>query len=253
LVGVLAVVITVGLAVLGLVLSRRIVRQERLETAGEVAGQVFQSLAGVLYAILVAFVVVVVWEQFDQAQNDTESEAAAISDLLRDSEGLPAAARPAIQQSLLAYTNDVVNDEFPRMRHGEPIEQQSDHLTRIWQSFLQVQPVTQSEISFYRESITRLNNLGSARKTRISSSQSEIPGEMWVLLLGGGAVMLIFTYMFATPDVVLHSVVIALAGALLAFVLYLIFAMEHPFVGSIAVSPDPYVHVLNTWSHLVPK
>jgi hypothetical protein len=253
LVGVLAVVITVGLAVLGLLLSRRIVRQERLETAGEVAGQVFQSLAGVLYAILVAFVVVVVWEQFDQAQNDTESEAAAISDLLRDSEGLPAAARPAIQQSLIAYTNDVVNDEFPRMRHGEPIEQQSDHLTRIWQSFLEVQPVTQSEISFYRESITRLDNLGSARKTRISSSQSEIPGEMWVLLLGGGAVMLIFTYMFATPDVVLHSVVIALAGALLAFVLYLIFAMEHPFVGSIAVSPDPYVHVLNTWSHLVPK
>jgi hypothetical protein len=166
---------------------------------------------------------------------------------------LPAAIRPAIQQSLIAYTNDVVNDEFPRMRSGESIEQQSDHLTRVWESFLQVQPVTERDISFYRESITRLDDLGSARKTRISSSQSEIPGELWVLLLGGGAVMLIFTYMFATPEVVIHGVLIALAGALLAFVLYLIFAMEHPFVGTIAVAPDPYVHVLDTWSHLAPR
>jgi hypothetical protein len=252
LVGSVTVVITVGLAVLGLLLSRRVVGHERLEPTSFVSEQVF-TLASVLYAVLVAFVVVVVWEQFDQAQKDTESEAVAISDLLRDSEGLPAAVRPAIQQSLIAYTNDVVDDEFPRMRRGESIEQQSDHLTRVWQSFLQVEPVTQSEISFYRESITRLDELGSARKTRISSSQSEIPNELWVLLLGGGAVMLIFTYMFATPDIVLHSVLIALAGALLAFVLYLIFAMEHPFVGTISVAPDPYVHVIDTWRHLAPK
>jgi Protein of unknown function (DUF4239) len=252
LIGTLVVVITVGLAVLGLVLSRRIVRHKRLESAGLVAGSIFE-LAGVLYAVLVAFVVVVVWEQFDAAQKNAESEAVAISDLLRDSDGLPAAMRPAIQQSLIAYTNDVVNDEFPRMRRGESIEQQSDHLTRVWQGFLQVQPVTESEISFYRESITRLDDLGSARKTRISSSQSEIPGEMWVLLLGGGVIMLFFTYLFATPDVLLHGVLIALAGALLAFVLFLIFAMEHPFVGAIAVSPGPYVHVLQTWSQLAPK
>jgi Protein of unknown function (DUF4239) len=252
LVGILTIVITVGLALLGLVLSRRIFRQERLHTVGFVGEQVF-TLAGVLYAVLVAFVVVVVWEQFDQAQKDTETEAAAISDLLRDSAGLPAAVRPGIQQSLIAYTNDVVNDEFPRMRHGEAIEQQSEHLTRVWQSFLQVQPETQSEISFYRESISRLDELGGARKTRISSSQSAIPGELWVLLLGGAVVMLIFTYMFATSDVVLHGVLIALAGALLAFVLYLIFAMEHPFVGSISVSPDPYVHVLDAASNLTPK
>ncbi|BBZ11727.1 hypothetical protein BST20_09355 [Mycobacterium branderi] len=247
----LVVVLTVGVAVAGLVLWRRIFGR-RVAEVGSVSDHVFE-LAGVLYAVLVAFVVVVVWEQFDQAQSDTESEAVAISDLLRDSEGLPAPARRTIQQNLIAYTNDVVDDEFPRMRHGGTIEQQSEHLTRVWQSFLQVQPVTQSEISFYRQSISKLDDLGSARKTRISSSQSEIPGEMWVLLLGGALVMLIFTYMETVPNVVHHGVLIALASALLAFVLYLIFAMEHPFVGTIAVSDDPYVHVLDTWSHLASK
>lgn len=252
LVGLVVVIITVSFAVLGLVLTRRFLPQQRLAATGSVAGHVF-DLAGVLYAVLVAFVVVVVWEQLNSAERGTEAEAIAISDLLRDSAGLPAANRPALQQSLIAYTNDVVDDEFPRMRHGETIEQQSDHLTDVWQNYLKIEPVSQREIAFYQESITRLDELGNARKTRISGSQSEIPGELWVLLLGGGMVMLLFTYMFPSPDVVVHGALIALAGSLLAFVLYLTFAMEHPFVGSIAVSPEAYQHVLDTWSQLAAK
>ena len=93
------------------------------------SGEVFFSLAGVLYAVLVAFVVVVVWEQFVDAEAAAQSEASAIADLLRDSQAFPASERPQLQQSLTAYAQDVVDDEFPRMRQGESIEQQSEHLT----------------------------------------------------------------------------------------------------------------------------
>lgn len=72
----------------GLFLFRRVAPTRRLQDAATVSEQVF-TLAGVLYAVLVAFVVVVVWEQFDIAQTATESEATAISDLLRDSVALP--------------------------------------------------------------------------------------------------------------------------------------------------------------------
>lgn len=251
LVGSVAVVLTVTLAILGLVVFRRVFPESRLDKNESVAGHVF-NLAGVLYAVLVAFVVVVVWQQFTDAEKGTEAEAAAISDLLRDSTGLPVANRPALQQGLIAYTDDVINDEFPRMRRGEYVEQQSIHLTTIWNTFVQVQPVTESEISFFRQSITKLDELGTARKARLSSSRSEISNELWILLLGGGLVMLFFTYMFTTPDFLVHSVLIALAGALLAFVLYIIFAFEHPFIGSIAVSSEAYQHVLEQWAEVTP-
>ena len=58
----MVVVITVSLSVLGLIVTRRIVPQERLEKVSAASEPVF-TLAGVLYAVLVAFVVVVVWEQ----------------------------------------------------------------------------------------------------------------------------------------------------------------------------------------------
>jgi hypothetical protein len=249
--GTLTVVIVVGLSVVGLVIFRRVVSPTRLESANHVSGQVFQ-LAGVLYAVLVAFVVVVVWEQFDKAEAAAQSEASAIADLLRDSQALPAAARPQLQQSLTTYAQDVVNDEFPRMRRGELIEQESDQLTAVWQAYLKVQPDTDTEKAFYSEAIGRLNDLGGSRKVRISTSQSEIPGELWVLLLGGGAIVMAFTFMFGTPDLVVHASAVALTAALMAFVMYLIFALEHPFVGSLSVSPDPYVHVLEFWSHPPP-
>jgi len=222
------------------------VRTERFESANPVTAQMF-SLAGILYAVLVAFVVVVVWEQFEEAKSATESEANAISDLLRDTETLPPASRDAIRRSLISYTEDVVNDEFVRLHHGVAIEQQSAELSGIWQSYLDVQPVSQIQIAFLNEDIGKLNDLGSSRKVRISSSHSEIPTELWVLLVGGGATMLCFTYLFGTPHVVVHAASVALAGALLSFVLYLIFALEHPFVGDLSVQTDPYEHVLEAW------
>jgi len=240
------VLLTVGLSVIGLVVFRRLTRSERFESANPVTSQMF-SLAGILYAVLVAFVVVVVWEQFEEAKSATESEANAISDLLRDSETLPPASRDAIRHSLIAYTEDVVGDEFVRLHHGVTIEQQSAQLSAIWQSYLDVQPVSQIQIAFLNEDISKLNDLGSSRKVRITSSHSEIPTELWVLLVGGGATMLLFTYLFGTRHVVVHACSVALAGALLSFVLYLIFALEHPFVGDLSVRTDPYEHVLEAW------
>jgi hypothetical protein len=245
--GSLFVVVLVGLSVVGLIVFRRAVSHARLAEANAVSGQVFQ-LAGVLYAVLVAFVVVVVWEQFGDAEQATHSEATAIADLIRDSEALPAQVRPQIRHELIAYTQDVVNDEFPRMRRGEAIEEQSEHLTRVWDSYLGVEPVTRAEISFYDESITRLDDLGTGRKVRVASGHAEIPVELWVLLIGGGAIVMMFTFMFGTQDLIVHASGVALTAALMALVLYLIFALEHPFVGALSVKPDAYVNVLADWS-----
>jgi hypothetical protein len=69
-----------------------------------------------------------------------------------------------VQQSLDTYTEDVVNDEFPRMRRGEHIEQQSPELTAVWESYLKVQPESRNEIAFFDHAIVRLDDLSANRK-----------------------------------------------------------------------------------------
>ena len=251
LLGFSAVAVVIALSVAGLLLFRKVVSHTRLEDANAASGQTFQ-LAGVLYAVLVAFVVVVVWEQFGDAEDATVAEASAITDLLRDSEAIPVANRPDVQRSLLAYADDVINDEFPRMRRGETIEEESDSMTAIWTAFLKVEPSTRNEIAFFDHDIVKLNDLSANRKLRVSTGESAVPGELWVLLLGGGAVVMTFTFLFGTRDVVLHALAVGLTAGLMGFVLYLIFALEHPFVGALSVKPDPYVNVLQLWKDDMP-
>lgn len=245
--GALWVSVVVGISVGGLLLFRRVVGPSRLEHGHAVSATMFQ-LAGTLYAVLVAFVVVVVWEQFSDAEDASGHEAAAIADLLRDSAALPPESRSEVERSLVAYTRSVVDSEFPRMRHGEQVAEQSDELIAVWDSYLQVQPVTRNEIAFFDHAIVRLNDLTAFRKMRVSTSDASVPGELWVLLVGGGGVVMTFTFLSGTRDRLVHITGVGLTAALLSFVMYLIFALEHPYVGKLSVQPAPYVSALQIWA-----
>ena len=63
--GLLVVGLPTALAMVGPVLVRRYVSLERLTTNNEVAGFKFAAV-GVLYAVLLAFAVIVVWERFSE-------------------------------------------------------------------------------------------------------------------------------------------------------------------------------------------
>ncbi|MET0900618.1 MAG: DUF4239 domain-containing protein [Mycobacterium sp.] len=247
LLGFLWVAAIVGISVGGLVLFRRAVSHTRLENANAVSGVVFQ-LGSVLYAVLVAFVVVVVWEQFGEAEDASSNEATAIADLLRDSAALPPQYQAEVQDRLLDYTRYVIDQEFPRMRRGEKVADQSDQLAAVWDVYLQVEPQTRNQIAFFDHQIVRLNDLTGDRKLRTSTADAQLPGGLWVLLLGGGAVVMAFTFLLGTKDLLVHGIAVGLTAALLGFVVFLIFALEHPFVGQLSVPPTVYVDVLDYWT-----
>ena len=84
--GILVVLATL-LSMAGPVFVRRHVGLARLSTNNEVAGFKFATL-GVLYAVLLAFVVIVVWEKFNEAENAVAQEAGAAATVYRLAEGV---------------------------------------------------------------------------------------------------------------------------------------------------------------------
>jgi len=244
------VLIMVGLAVSGLLLFRRLVPQSRLAKSMSVTVEVF-TLVGVLYPLVAAFALNTAWDNYQSAQAATEREAGAVTELLNASEALPAAVRPGVQRQTLAYAQDVVEDELPRMGRGLPIESRSDQLRELRLTLYGAQPVTGTEISAYEQSIASAEEISRSRSTRIAGnrdgSTSALTGDVWVLLIGGAFISLAFTYTFATDDAVIHAVCVALTAALMGFVLYLILALDRPFVGTMAVSPETYQRVIDTW------
>src|SRR5215510_9251160 len=75
------------LSVLGPVLVRRYVALDRLTINNEIAGFKFATV-GVLYAVLLAFVIIVVWEKLSDAEVKVVNEAGAAENIYRLSQGL---------------------------------------------------------------------------------------------------------------------------------------------------------------------
>jgi hypothetical protein len=86
-------------AMLGPVLVRRYVALERLSSNNEVAGFKFATL-GVVYAVLLAFAVIVVWEKFRDAETAAGQEAGAVASIYRLSSGLDPEAQMRLQAGL---------------------------------------------------------------------------------------------------------------------------------------------------------
>src|SRR5690348_2537868 len=84
------------LAMAGPVIVRRFVKVQQLKINNEVAGFKFATV-GVLYAVLLAFVVVVVWEKFNQAESEVAKEAGAAATVFRLSQGVDPERGAAIQ------------------------------------------------------------------------------------------------------------------------------------------------------------
>ena len=70
-----------------------------------------------LYAVLLAFAVIVVWEKFSEAENVVAREASAIATLYRLADGIRAipAARTA---TTWAGTSEAVAEDWPAMARG---------------------------------------------------------------------------------------------------------------------------------------
>jgi hypothetical protein len=74
------IVIPTSLAIGVQVLVRRSVGVEKLALNNEVAGFIF-AIIGVVYAVLLAFVVIAVWEKFSEGQTSVAKESAAAAAL----------------------------------------------------------------------------------------------------------------------------------------------------------------------------
>ena len=85
----LVVVIPTALAVGGTIVVRRRTRLKQLTENNEVAGFKF-AVVGVIYAVLLAFAVFVVWEQLTAAESDVVREAGSAVNLYRLAGGMDA-------------------------------------------------------------------------------------------------------------------------------------------------------------------
>src|SRR6476646_1157452 len=157
-----SLLITGGITVVSVVgglLVRRWVNVEVLERHNDVAGFIY-AVIGVLYAVVLGFTAVIVWERFAEAQNNVEKAANELGDLFRDAQAFPDDVREELETNLRSYVRLVVEKEWPAMAEGKSSADAWDAYNRLWQTYYRFRPQDEDERVWYSQSLTRLNQLG---------------------------------------------------------------------------------------------
>src|SRR5262245_47766782 len=191
--GLLIVVVPTALAVIALWLARRHSNWEELAENNDQGGVLF-SFVGTIYAIFLAFLVVVAWESLGDAEQTVTEEGAALLSLYKDVGALSDPIRAELRGEIRTYAQTVIDEEWDTMAHGEASPVAHKKLDEIWTTFLTFEPVSPRDQAVFSEAFTRLNELAKARKVRVLASQAGIPEVFWFLLLFGGVVTVGFTF-----------------------------------------------------------
>jgi hypothetical protein len=240
----------VFLAIAGLLIVRRYVPMAVLHGSADAAGNYLQTL-GTIYAVLLAFVVFVVWQQFNDARAHVESEANELMDLVRTVKGLPPEVRAPLLEHATAYLQLVLGTEWTAMAHGDDraLEQGGKVLDRMWDRLVEYEPRSECHKSLYEEALARFNDLSDRRSNRISSSGLRIPVALRLLIYAGAAMTVGSMYLFAVASVTIHALMTgALAGAI-SHLLYVISDLDDCFDGDWQVSRRPFERVRDCLSN----
>jgi hypothetical protein len=236
----------VFLSIAGVWLVRRFVPQERLRESNEFSGFTYAFL-GVVYGVYLAFMIVVVWERFDQADTNTTAEAAHLLALWRDVAPLPNGA--AVQAHVVRFTNSIVHDDWPEIGRGRPESAATSRaFGELWQSMkvLQTDATDARQSAWFEAAVGEMNDIALARTKRIMSGAGTLPVPMWLLLVGGGISMVAFTYLIGADNARVQMVATAILTALLCYSILMVAALEHPFAGDVSVSPEAFENVLRS-------
>jgi hypothetical protein len=240
---IILVALPVLIAMSGPVIVRRCVALEKLSTNNEVAGFKFATV-GVLYAVLLAFAVVVVWEKFNDADKDVAQEAGAAATIYRLADGIGGEPGAALRQALTGYLKAAIALDWPAMERERASVDVTRSLDAVYVALLTYNPADSRGSALLTEVLYQLDQMTQARRGRLVLASGIVPGVIWAVLFAGAILTVAFTFFFGTRNLRAQTVMTGALCALIFSGLLIIVAIDHPFAGTVKVSPEALSAVL---------
>ena len=205
-------------------------------------------------SLLLAFSAISVWEAFGAAEAAVVQEANSISEMARDLAVYDSPESRETRRQLRAYAEKVVAVEWADMQRGEANSDVWNMFDRMFQSVGALEPDTPKRTILLPEIWARTNELVKERRSRLYTSESEVPGTLWAVVLLGSAVTMMAT--FVLPPNKFHHWMVGLVALSFGLVFFLIVAMDRPFAGKESISPEPFtLAIINMqrWDTVIAK
>lgn len=239
----LLLILVVG-AIVGLVLGlvwliRRLVPLTREGFDAEVSSQILGVVAA-LFGLLLAFIVVIAYQNFGDTQSNVSNEADALAAIVRDSAALPQPEHARIQGAVGTYVRAVVADEWPRMHQGNDSPRAAAAVAGMYRAIQGAAPKSSGAVAFYDDSVQQLSTVLQARRNRLNDASGGLPWVIGVLLLVGSLIIVGYTVLVGSRSFWFHAIGAGAVAVVLGLSLVVLLDLTYPFSGDLSVSSAPF-------------
>jgi len=179
-------------AVAGVLASRRILHGRVQEGHNDVLVPIFLN-AGVLFAVLLGFMVVAVWESYDAAKSNTATEAAALVPLYRATIALPKEAGDRMREISRDYVHQVIEDEWAtQAATGQGSSKARKEMGNMFRAFGDgtISGQIKKDFPFICTVLMQsVNEVTNDRNKRNVQANEEVPTVMWFAIMGSAFVI----------------------------------------------------------------
>ncbi|WP_018348309.1 DUF4239 domain-containing protein [Longispora albida] len=197
-----------------------------------------------LFVFSFAFLAVNAVGELNAARKASLTEASALKDTYFAAQGLAQADRDRVRGEVVAYTRSVIDAEWPAMRDrraSEPTVRQLDGLRlHVYQMQADGEPARAAKA----ETTARLRDVYVARRDRLAQKDAQVPPPILALMVGAGLVTLTVITLVGRPATLLHYGLLAIGAAGVAYMIFLVLQINHPYSGGVSLKPDAYREAL---------
>ena len=241
----LFVLLCTGAYCLILLLLRKQLKKETLKENHDVTGVIF-GLIGILYSLVLAFVIVAVWEEYEDIERDVSKEATKLRAIVSYSEELPDSVGNKIRAAVKEYVTIVVNKEWTAMEENNVNRITSNALQYIRNVTFKGVATSDKEQTILRLTHDQISDIMDLRQERLSRNHSHVPGLVWMVLIVGSVVTIVFSYFFFVEPFWLRVLTGVFLTGMIALCMFLVYMLDHPFLGSSKISDQPFIEVLES-------
>ncbi|MCX2968435.1 MULTISPECIES: bestrophin-like domain [Streptomyces] len=199
-------------------------------------------MIGVVYAIVLGLAIAGVWEERNAAAEWVRLEAQALHEVHERVAAYPEPVREAVRADVDAYVAHTVHTEWPSMTETGQLSEHGDALLdRIRERTAGFEPSTALESHAYQGLVDQVAEADEARTARGQSAGTTMPGAVWFGLIVGAVVVvgMVFTLQIRRDG--RELLLAGLFTALIAFLLFLIWAFDAPYARGLAESTEPFL------------
>jgi len=236
---VVAIALAVAFAAGGQLYIHHRFRETDFVQHNEVGGFIV-AIVGTLYAVLLGFLTIVIWQHFAETQGQVSRESAAAADAWHTAVGLPHNVRTRIRHDLFTYANIMIEQEWPAMHRGGYTFQADIVVMDAMATAGTYKPVNFRESTAQMATQQQLSILHDERVRRLTNNGTAVSWFEWLVLYIGGICVIGFCWLFGLRSTRVHVLMTSTVAILIASMLVLLFELQYPFRSSVGVKPDTW-------------